>query len=154
MYLKWSLKPKTFVQTTIGGSNVLLWVTFIIDYYMNALCLFFLSYWIHLLLICLHEWNFPEFVLFSNIIYGLHGINEKTLPRKNHLVCSLFSFYRISPCLICYLTVVKWVLYVALYLLYNEVPSAQCCRIYEEYVIFALYNFVQCSFLLTNNHAS
>ena len=97
MYLKWSLKPKTFVQSTIGGSNVLLWVTFIIDYYMNALCLFFLSYWIHLLLICLHEWNFPEFVLFSIIIYGLHGINEKTLPRMNHLVCSLFFFLSYFP---------------------------------------------------------
>ena len=117
---------------------------------MNALCLFFLSYWIHLLLTCLHEWNFPEFVLFSIIIYGLHGINEKTLPRMNHFTMFLFfSFYRISPCLICYLTVVKWARYVALYLPYNVVPSTQCCRIYEEYVIFAHYHLVQYSFLLT-----
>ena len=60
---------------------------------MNALCLFFLSYWIHLLLTCLHEWNFPEFVLFSIIIYGLHGINEKTLPRMNHFTMFLFFFF-------------------------------------------------------------
>ena len=99
--------------------------------------------------------EFPRIrFFFSIIIYGLHGINEKPSPVWTIYCVPLFFFYRISPCLICYLTTTKWVLYVALYLLYNGVPSLQRCTLYEEYVIFALYNFVQCSFLLTKYHAS
>ena len=64
----------------------------------------------------------PNSFLFSIIIYGLHGINEKPSPVWTIYCVPLFFFYRISPCLICNLAVVKWVLYVALYLLYNEVP--------------------------------
>ena len=95
--------------------------------------------------------EFPRIRSFSTIIiYGLHGINEKTLPRMSHISLFLFFFYRISPCLICHLTLVKWVLYVALYLLYNGVPSLQRCTLYEEYVILRYIILCNVRFCLPN----
>ena len=100
-----------------------MWVTFIIDYYMNALCPFFLSYWIHLLLYMFTWMEFPRIrSFFFHNIWPARYKRENPPPNKPFYYVLLFFFYRISPCLICYLATTKWVLYVALYLLYNEVP--------------------------------
>ena len=115
-----------------------MWVTFIIDYYMNALCPFFLSYWIHLLLYMFTWMEFPRIrSFFFHNIWPARYKWENPPPNKPFYFVHLFFFYRISPCLICYLATTKWVLYVALYLLYNEVPFfVICCRNIRRITLF------------------
>ena len=102
-------------------------------------------------LVCLHEWNFPEFVLFSFIIYGLHGINEKTLPRINHFTTYSYFSFIVFPHVL-YAILLQQNEFYMLPFIYYATKSPSLWYVVEytrNYVIFALCNFVQCSFLLT-----
>ena len=69
----------------------------------------------------------PNSFFFFHNIWPARYEWENPPPNKPFYYVHLFFFYRISPCLICYLTTTKWALYVALYLLYNEVPFFVIC---------------------------
>ena len=116
--LKRCLKPKTFLNNTIGGSKVL-WLTIYYRLFYECTLSLLFSYWTTHLLMCLHEWNFPEFCLFSIVIYCLHGINKKTLPRINHVSMFLFalsyfpmsymqSYYNIINVMCYHLVLIQW----------------------------------------------
>ena len=127
-----------------------MWVTFIIDYYMNALCPFFLSYWIHLLYVYMNGIS-PNSFFFSFIIYGLHGINEKTLPRINHFTTYSYFSFIVFPHVL-YAILLQQNEFYMLPFIYYATKSPSLWYVVEytrNYVIFALCNFVQCSFLLT-----
>ena len=131
-----------------------MWVTFIIDYYMNALCPFFLSYWIHLLLYMFTWMEFPRIRSFSSIIYGLHGINEKTLPRINHFTTYTYFSFIVFPHVL-YAILLQQNEFYMLPFIYYTMKSPSLWYVVEytkNYVIFALCNFVQCFFWLTKMH--
>ena len=121
MYLKWCLNPQTFFCVNYNRWQYgELRIHYRLLYYKNALCLFFSSYWIHLLLMCLHEWNFPEFVSF--FYHNIWPARNKweTLPRMNHLLCSfifLLSYFPMSymqscrskmSSICCPLSIIQW----------------------------------------------
>ena len=119
-----------------------MWVTFIIDYYMNALCPFFLSYWIHLLLYMFTWMEFPRIRSFSSIIYGLHGINEKTLPRINHFTTYTYFSFIVFPHVLYAILLQQNEFYMLPFIYYTmKSPSLWYVRIYEEMRYFCAVLF-------------
>ena len=119
-----------------------MWVTFIIDYYMNALCPFFLSYWIHLLVYMFTWMEFPRIRSFSSIIYGLHGMNEKTLPRINHFTTYTYFSFIVFPHVLYAILLQQNEFYMLPFIYYTmKSPSLWYVRIYEEMRYFCAVLF-------------
>ena len=128
-----------------------MWVTFIIDYYMNALCPFFLSYWIHLLLYMFTWMEFPRIRSFSSIIYGLHGINEKTLPRINHFTTYTYFSFIVFPHVLYAILLQQNEFYMLPFIYYTmKSPSLWYVRIYEEMRYFCAVLFCAIFFAYQN----
>ena len=128
-----------------------MWVTFIIDYYMNALCPFFLSYWIHLLLYMSTWMEFPRIRSFSSIIYSLHGINEKTLPRINHFTTYTYFSFIVFPHVLYAILLQQNEFYMLPFIYYTmKSPSLWYVRIYEEMRYFCAVLFCAILFAYQN----